>query len=310
MHSFTLSPAPLPLQEEVQRLHAALQQALKEQAAAARGRSWDLELIAAAPSQLPRQAAGPAGAAGAGGRRASGGSCGDGGAWEPFPGGGAGGRYDVQASSPAYMEDQAGWGPVHSRLQADGRPVARGWADDRQQAADPRASMRPQHPPPAWHDRSLPTALDVRGSYAASSAHDGGFGGAVGRPARCPSPLAPAPGLQQQEQQAWQEEQAWQARGGAATPQQQRASPEAGDQRPGLRTPGSAATSPFATDDTLQARGFAPCPRCLLAAGRGLLQRLLPPWPAPESAPALAALHAPCRTCWRARTRWRAGCRR
>lgn len=237
----------------MQRLHAAVQQALKGQAAAARGHSRDLELIAAAPSQLPpRATAAPA----AGGRRASGGSYDDGGgAWEPYPGSGAGGRYETQASSPAHLVEQAGWEASYRR-QADSGPAAYGWADERQQQApNPRSSMylQPQHPY-AWHEQSPPPAMDVRGSYAASSARDA-------FQHHRPSPLAPAPGMQQQEQQAW---------GVAATPQQQRASPEGGDQRLGLHTPGSAATSPFATDDTLQVCAAGLTLLCFCGSLRGL----------------------------------------
>ena len=329
----------------MRRLGAALQQAEKERAAALRTASRDLELIAAVPpAQQPAAAAD---------RRASSSGSPPFGAANRYSAS-PGFPHQPPAASYAAPGHTAQLPAQHRWSSHQAEPAAAtsfAWASGGPQATlDPRASPQ-QQPcaagPPSWQRQQRQQhvwqeAAEQReeagylagggsqyggapseryGRYAAATADSdagsvAGYGAAAHRP-----PTA--------QQWAWEDQGgSGDRRSGAATPpcqpqrqQTQGASAEALAGQLGgltLHTPTASASSPFATDDTLQARRgkllqsrrlcahpalHAPPLEQAYAATRAhhgrpshsLCSRLLPPAPIR-------------RTCWRARRPWRTPC--
>lgn len=243
--SSLVSPLPFTPQAEVQRLEAAVQQARKEQAAALRSGSRDLELIAAASPQRTSSEAGRYG----------------GPAYAPHPAAGA-----------AYGQSQPPVGYAGS-FSSYAAPEAFEW----QATGRPAGSYAPSHisgaPPPSQQQHEQQAGFgSVRASYAGGpgSAHPA-FLQRYSQPATSPTSMGAAQ-VHYAPSEAGSDAcssyggfSAGAARGPASSPLPQawqRAAQEGSAGTPvealagrlgsmGLHTPASS-SSPFATEDTLQ----------------------------------------------------------
>lgn len=288
----------------MRHLGAALQQAAKEQAAALRSHSRDLELIAAVPPQQPQQTA----AAPASGRASS------------NSGSPAGGfdRYGYAPLPLPYGQPPAAYGaqsPVPQRYtsyyaEAGGAaPASFDWASAQQAELDPRASLllapygaplltaqAAQQQQYAWQDPAV--SQDVRASYAHQSSSRGAFqrhnqwtpaAGVRSAPSVAGSDACSltgyggiaAPRALPLPQQAWEGRSDGGFAGtGVSTPyqQQQQQQKQGMDEALtgrlralALHTPISSNTSPFGTDDTLQVLGVVRVGKALPAADAQVL---------------------------------------